>query len=328
MARLDSKLTAIAEGRYHPRDFILADAKDGDMAWGATAGGPAEPGADGQPRWKTRAQHLDAMRAVIGHGAIDILLASAANGEELARSGAFAGTGVTLAIRANDATDIWNPRFSNYANQPSRPFRSASLQEVQRFCDLGLYSMTFNNDLDHDQASLEAYGAFRAEAKALHFRHFLEVFNPNAPQGLAPDQVGPFVNDCILRALAGVTRAERPRFLKIAFNGARWLDELVTHDPSLIVGILGGSAGTTRDTYELLHQGERWGARIALFGRKINLAESPLDLLGLMRPVLERTVTPAEAVRAYHAALAKAGVKAKRALEADLEVTEPALREG
>ena len=44
--------------------------------------------------------------------------------------------------------------------------------------------------------------------------------------------------------------------------------------------MLGGGAGTTRDCFELLHQAERYGARVALFGRKINLAEAPLAMVG------------------------------------------------
>ena len=91
----------------------------------------------------------------------------------------------------------------------------------------------------------------------------------------------------------------------MAYNGAAAVSELVAHDPSLVVGILGGSAGTTRDTFELLHQAEARG-RVALFGRKIQRAESQLDLVGLMRPVLRGELTPADAVRAYHDALDKA----------------------
>ena len=55
----------------------------------------------------------------------------------------------------------------------------------------------------------------------------------------------------------------------MAYNGSDVLAELAGHDPSLVVGVLGGSAGTTRDTFELLHRAERHGARVALFGRKI-----------------------------------------------------------
>ena len=129
-----------------------------------------------------------------------------------------------------------------------------------------------------------------------------------------------------MRALAGVTAAERPLFLKIAYNGADALAELVEHDPSMVVGILGGSAGTTRDTFELLHRAQRDGARVALFGRRIQRAESQLDLVGLMRPVLRGELGPADAVRAYHEALAGAGVAPQRQLDADLELTHPVLR--
>ena len=103
------------------------------------------------------------------------------------------------------------------------------------------------------------------------------------------------------------------------------MEELASHDPGLVIGILGGSAGTTRDCFELLSQGEKSGARVALFGRKINLAESPLDLVALFRPVLERKVTAAEAVKSYHATLAKKKLKPKRALEDDMKITEAVL---
>ncbi len=231
-------------------------------------------------------------------------------------------------MRANDTTDIWNSRGGSYPTFPSRPFRTADLAAVRPFCDLVLYSVTFNNDLERDLASLEAYRRFRQEAAALGMRHFLEVFNPNAPSGLASGDVGAFVNDSIVRMLAGVTSAQRPLFLKMAYNGSDALAELVEHDPSVVVGILGGAAGTTRDTFELLEQAQRHGARVALFGRRIQRAESQLDLVGLMRPVLRGELSPADAVRAYHAALERAGVAAQRTLEADLEVTHPVLQAG
>ena len=267
------------------------------------------------------------MRSLIAQGVVDVMLTSAANGERLAGDGSL-DDDITLAVRGNDTTDIWNVRAGSYPTQPARPFRSVHLPAIRPFCDLVLYSMTFNNDLDRDLATLEAYGEFRREAAALDLRHFLEVFNPNAPANLSAADVGSFVNDSIVRALAGVTSAERPVFLKVAYNGAQALTELVSHDPSLVVGILGGSAGTTRDTFELLHRAEASGARVALFGRKIQHAESQLDLVGLMRPVLRGELTPADAVRTYHDALEKADIAPRRALDADLQVTDPALRDG
>jgi hypothetical protein len=62
-----------------------------------------------------------------------------------------------------------------------------------------------------------------------------------------------------------------------------------------------------------------------LFGRKINLAESPIDLVALFRPVIERNIAPQEAVKAYHATLKSRKIAAKRSLEDDLVVTEAVL---
>lgn len=335
--RLDRKLASIAAGTYTPDDFIIADAKDADMAFGAASVGPRpgrpDPGdAAGPGLRRTRDEYLQAMREVAAQGELDVLLASASNGQRLAADGSLdagpTGGGVTLAVRANDTTDIWYLRHAGYSARPSRPFRTADLEAVRPFCDLVLYSMTFNNDLDHDLASLEAYRRFRSEAAAIGMRHFLEVFNPNAPVDLAPEHVGAYVNDCIVRCLAGVVAEHRPLFLKMAFNGPEALGELAEHDPSLAIGILGGSAGTTRDAFELLHQAEASGARVALFGRKIQRAESQLDLVGLMRPVLRGELTPAAAVEHYHQALAAAGVSPHRPLAEDLLVTEPVLKAG
>jgi hypothetical protein len=321
---LDRKLSSIAQGRYTPDDFVIADAKDADMAFGLTCAGPAAGAATGPARFQTRGDYLAAMRALVAQGELDIMLTSASNGQRLARDGSLQD--ITLAIRANDTTDVWNNRGGSYPSEPSRPFRSADLTAIRPFCDLVLYSMTFNNILDYDLATLEAYSRFRAEAAALGVRHFLEVFNPNAPADLASDHVGAFVHDSIIRALAGITDEQRPLFLKVAYNGADALAELADYDPSLVVGVLGGSAGTTRDTFELLHRAERHGGRVALFGRKIQRAESQPHLVGLMRPVLRGELTPADAVRAYHEALAGAEIASRLTLAADLEVTDPVLR--
>lgn len=329
MRAVDRKLASILAGTYTSGDFILADAKDADLAFGVQAAGPL-PGTqdDDRPRYRTRQEYLTAMADLVGQDQLDVMLCSASNGERLARSGALEGSDMTLAVRANDTTDIWNSRGSVYARRASRPFRSSNLALVRPFCDLVLYSITFNNDLDLDHATLEGYAAFRDEARSLGLRHFLEVFNPNAPSDLDHELLGPFVNDNIVRALAGLTEAERPLFLKLPYNGAASLEELAGHDSTLVVGIVGGSSGTTRDTFELLHQGERHGARVALLGRKIQAAESQLDLVALMRPVLRGELSPAEAVAEYHNALRHQQIPPTRHLDDDLRITEPALRQG
>ena len=59
------------------------------------------------------------MRALVAQDDIDILLTSASNGERLAGDGSLED--MTLAIRANDTTDIWNSRGGRYTAAPSRP---------------------------------------------------------------------------------------------------------------------------------------------------------------------------------------------------------------
>lgn len=327
MLRLEEKLARIHGGAYTRKDFVIADAKDPDMGPGLWAIGPALQKDGTSHRFRTRAEFLDAIEAVVKQDVVDVMLTSVSNLEALAARGAFEGTGVKPAIRANDTTDIWRHRGATYHAKPSRAFRTASLERAKALTDLGLYSITFNNDLDADVESLEEFIAFREDVAMNGFSYFLEVFNPNA-SNLSDEDMPRYVNDAIVRCLAGLTQAERPRFLKIPFNGPKALDELASYDPSLVVGVLGGGAGTTRDCFELIFQAEKYGARVALFGRKINLAESPLDIVRYMRAVADGEISPGEAVKAYHADLDKQGVAPLRSLAADNEITEAVLGHG
>jgi hypothetical protein len=325
---LDEKLAKIRSGGYTPKDFIIADAKDADMALGQMAPGPEKGQGDGHARgFASRKVYLEAIRKIVHSGQIDILLASASTVEILAGEDLFAGSYVTPAVRCNDTTDIWFPRGGRYAKAHSRPFRTANLEAAKKYVDLGLYSLTFSNDPDRDATMLEAYSQFRRDASAAGMRHFLEVFNPPDDADLPPETVGTFVGDSITRCLAGVVSAEQPIFLKIAFNGRRAMEELAAYDPErLVVGILGGAKGTMRDTFELLSQSVNAGARVALFGRKINYAEEPLTLLGLMRRVIEGDAKPQDAVRLYHDALQRLGIHPNLSLEEDCSISDPVLK--
>lgn len=325
MLRLDEKLARIHAGHYSRSDFIIADAKDPDMGPGMHAVGPLRLADGSTPRLKTRAEFLDSVEDVVKQDVVDIMLTSLSNLQQLYHRGVVEGSNITFAVRANDTTDIWRHRGATYHHQPSRPFRTASIMRTIPYSSLGLYSITFNNDLDADHYSLEAFSEFREDALAHGMKYFLEVFNPNVP-GLSADDMPRYVNDAIVRCLAGLTDLERPLFLKIAYNGPRALDELASYDPSLVVGVLGGGAGTTRDCFELIHQAEKYGARVALFGRKINLAESPLEMVRHMRAVADGALTPTEAVASYHNALASAHLVPARPLDDDSMITEAVLK--
>ena len=164
----------------------------------------------------------------------------------------------------------------------------------------------------------------RATNSNTSWKCLIQTLNAASIRPLVPH----YINDCIVRCLAGVTKADRPQFLKIAYNGPKALEELASFDPSITVGVLGGGAGTTRDCFELLNQAEKYGARVALFGRKINLAEDPLAMVSFMREVASGNIQPLEAVKAYHGSLQKSGLTAIRALAADSEITEKVLKAG
>lgn len=331
MKSLDRKLSAIHADPSGAKDFILADAKDADMAFGIGAPGRSPEMHAGEVRLRTLAEYREQIRQIVRQGLVDIMLMSASSNDELTiREGLFENSHITPAARANDASDVFAVRYGRYVTSPAKPFRSAMLDHIQcghvdcepneraRGANLGLYSVTFNNRLEDDLVTLEQYRAFREEAERKGFRHFLEVFDPNAPEGLRDEDIPKFVNDCIARTLAGVAASGRPVFLKIVYHGPKAMEELVAYDPHLIVGILGGGAGTTYDAFKLIAEAQKYGARAALFGRKINNAECQLAFVEFLRRIVEGQVTPEEAVKAYHGVLQHLKIKPQRSLEDDL----------
>jgi len=338
--RLDRKLADIHADPHGSREFIIADAKDADMAFGITAPGPERQACkhgfnESEGCYKTLEDYREQIRSVIRQDLVDIVLLSASNLEKLGmKEGLFADSEITPAARANDTTDVWVVRGGKYpTDYPSRSFRTATLDHIKygrltedhsqpvQGADLGLYSITYTNNLEYDHQALMAFQDFRIEAEKKKFRYFLEVFNPNVDPGIPDKKVGAFLNDHIVRTLAGVTDAGRPVFLKIPYNGPGPLEELVSYDPQLIVGILGGSSGTTLDAFQLIHDARKYGARVALFGRKINLSEHPLAFIEMLRRIADGEVAPAEAVKAYHGVLQTLGVKPLRSLQQDLQLS-------
>lgn len=330
---LDRKLAAIHADPSGAKDFILADAKDADMAFGIGAPGKSPEAHSREVRMRTLAEYRQNIRDVIRQELVDIMLMSAStndlltNGERL-----FDNSPITPAARANDTSDVFVVRGGHYLEPPAKPFRSAALdhiqcghvecrpEERQRGANLGLYSVTFNNRLEDDLRTLEEYNNFRLEAEAKGFRHFLEVFDPNAPRDLDAEQMPPFINDMIARTLAGVAQAGRPVFLKIVYHGPRAMEEIVAYDPHLVVGILGGAAGTTYDAFKMLAEAQKYGARAALYGRKINSAECQLGFIEMLRLIADRQISPEEAVRAYHGVLQRLKIRPNRPLEDDMQL--------
>ena len=84
MKRLDQKITNILHDPAGAKDFIIADAKDADIAFGVTAPGPAAGSRrhgynESEGCWKTLDDYLAQIRAVIAQDIVDIVLLSASN---------------------------------------------------------------------------------------------------------------------------------------------------------------------------------------------------------------------------------------------------------
>src|SRR5262250_23907 len=151
-----------------------------------------------------------------------MLMSAYVNEQLTIKEGLFGSSHVTPAARANDATDVWAVRHGCYTREPAQPFRTATIDQIQcgkLECDrtgaefpganLGLYSVTFVNELEQDRETLLAFKTFREEAERKKFRYFLEVFDPNVSSGVAAEKLGEFINDAIIRSLAGVPYAGR-----------------------------------------------------------------------------------------------------------------------
>ncbi|MBM4077449.1 MAG: hypothetical protein FJ267_17620, partial [Planctomycetes bacterium] len=186
---LDEKLASIHLDPFGSKEFIIADAKDADMAFGMSAAGtttaPRQQRVissgtesperhENEVRHKTLAEYREQIRQVIHQGIVDIVLMSASTSDQLTiKERLFESSHVTPAARANDTSDIHLPRGGKTHQEPARPFRTAHLDHIQcgkLDCDpadrtlganLGLYSVTFTNDLTRDLEMLQRYKEFR-----------------------------------------------------------------------------------------------------------------------------------------------------------------------
>src|SRR6516162_10048190 len=220
---LVEKLKRIHADPHRAKDFILADAKDADMALAIGAPGRSPEAHPGEVRYRSLSEFRGIIEQIVEQGLVDIMLMSASTNEVLTiHKRIFDKSHVTPAARVNDTTDIHIIRGSKYPSQPSLPFGTATLDHIQcghldckpderrLGANLGLYSITFNNDSALDRQALEEYKQFRHEAERKGFRHLLEVFDPNRPEAVEASKVPEFINDAIVRTLGGVTSKGRP----------------------------------------------------------------------------------------------------------------------
>jgi hypothetical protein len=330
---LDQKIVNLHSG-LTAEDFILVDAKDPISAFGILGTGKTSSGKN-----KSKQEFFEDIQAMVNQSIIDVMLTTVNTYDRLTnKEDIFATTPVTPAIRMNSSTDIWMVRNGNYSQMRSIPYTCASVGRImightppweneKPKIDLGLYSITFNNNPDDDIITLEAFKSFWTEAEQNQFRYFLEVFDPNTSEcGLKPDEIPGFINDQIARILSITPLAASPLFLKLPYHGPDAMQELVKFDNDLIIGILGGISGTTYDSFKLISEAQKYGARCAIYGRRIKYSEDPLTFVKFLDLIVKKKISPEKAVEEYHAEIEKLGKRPLRPFKEDRKISSSALQ--
>src|SRR5713226_7137395 len=129
---LDEKLARIHADPSGAKDFILADAKDADMALGLGATGRSPEAHAGEGRYRSLREYREQIEQIVEQGLVEIMLMSAHANEILTiQQRLFDNSHVTPAARANDTTDIHVLRGGRSPAQPALPFRTATLDHIQ-----------------------------------------------------------------------------------------------------------------------------------------------------------------------------------------------------
>src|SRR5262249_24789932 len=129
---LDLKLARLHADPHGCKDFIVADAKDADMALAIGAPGRSPEAHPGELRYRSLQEFRAIIEQIVAQGLVDIMLMSASTSEVLTiHRRLFDNSPVTPAARVNDTTDIHIIRGSKYPTAPSLPFRTATLDHIQ-----------------------------------------------------------------------------------------------------------------------------------------------------------------------------------------------------
>ena len=122
---LDLKLARIHADPIRCQDFILADAKDADMALSIGAPGRSPEAHPGEVRYRSLAEFRDIIEQIVEQQLVDVMLMSASTSEVLTiHKRIFADSPVTPAARAMSSTWTWSKaRAENWAAAASSMFR-------------------------------------------------------------------------------------------------------------------------------------------------------------------------------------------------------------
>src|SRR5262245_64888904 len=103
---LEQKLARIHADPARAKDFIIADAKDADMALAIGAPGKSPEAHVGELRYRSLQEFRDIIVQIVEQKLVDIMLMSGSTSEALTiQRRLFDQSAVTPAARSNDTTD-------------------------------------------------------------------------------------------------------------------------------------------------------------------------------------------------------------------------------
>ena len=329
------KLANIHADPHGAKDFILADAKDADMAAGLAAPGKDAGHGQDRARWPSIATRCARSSR---QGLVDIMLMSASTSEVLTIQRAAVRRLARHARRPRQRHDRHPPASPAAPTRRSRRGRSASatIDQIQcgkvdpdarraaaaaRTSASTRSRRTTTSTFDYvDARRRTRNSASRPSARASATSSKSSTPTPAAaavPDGPRAVHQRPDRPHARRRAAARAGRSSSRSSTTARRRWRSWSPTTRTSCP----GILGGSSGTTYDAFKLLEEAKKYGARAALFGRKINNSEHQLTFVRFLRAIADGQIGAEEACRAYHGDLAKLGIKPYRPLDDDLELT-------
>lgn len=289
---------------------MLGDAKESDLA---LQGLPSRlqrswERPDANFPYRSREAYFDQIQELVEDSPLDLMVVSPEVAEKTAGdAGAFSRSPVSPAVRS--APGFWSP-------EPG-PTDGGWISDGP----FPLFGVGFCRDRELDQAELDAYEKFRFVAGAARTRHLLELYPSCGCDGGPPWRVDDLLADRLLHSILEVPVAARPLLIQAPYYGPALMESLAATLPGVPVGIVGGPAGTTFDAFRLLAESKKYGARGALFGRRIASAEHQPAFVRFLDYLARGDVTPAEAVHAYHGVLQGLGIRPRRDLAEDLMPT-------
>ena len=179
--------------------------------------------------------------------------------------------------------------------------------------NLGLYSVTFNNDLAHDLRHARAVPRVPRRGRAQGLSLLPRSLRPQRPGRGRARHARPLPQrhdraDARRRRPGGPAAVPQDRLSR---TRRRWRSSSGTTRTSSSASSAARPAPRATPSSSS-HDAQKYGAKVALFGRKINNAENQLAFVQFLRLIVDGVIGPVEAVKAYHAVLAKLGVPALR----------------